>query len=59
MTDEQILMTTREVAKLFKVDPSTVRKWCKTGRLLVLKTPGGQNRHYVWQVRQLLEGEGE
>jgi excisionase family DNA binding protein len=53
MANEQILMTTREVAALFKVDVSTVRKWCKVGRLSVLKTPGGQNRHYTQEVHQL------
>jgi excisionase family DNA binding protein len=50
MTDEQLLMTTREVAELFKVNQATVRNWCKAGRLTVFKTPGGQNRHSRQQV---------
>jgi excisionase family DNA binding protein len=60
MTEEQILMTTREVAELFRVDPSTVRQWCKLGRLTLLKTPGGRNRHYTAEVHRLYNAkEGE
>jgi excisionase family DNA binding protein len=59
MAKEQILMTTREVAELFRVDPSTVRQWCKLGRLTLLKTPGGRNRHYTVEVHQLYKDSEE
>ncbi len=35
---------TYQVARLFKVDPSTVRKWISDGKIQGYKTPGGQWR---------------
>jgi excisionase family DNA binding protein len=41
--DDEIL-TAREVARLFRVDPKTVSRWERTGRLRAFKTPGGHRR---------------
>lgn len=38
------LLTPGEVAKLFRVDPKTVTRWAKAGRLASLRTPGGHIR---------------
>lgn len=45
MPPEVALLTTSEVARLFRVDSSTVRKWVETGKLRpAITTPGGHMR---------------
>lgn len=40
------LLVTEEVAEAFRVDPKTVNRWAKDGRLPSFKTPGGRHRRY-------------
>lgn len=48
---EVTLLTTSQVAKRYKVDPSAVRKWVADGKLTpAVKTPGG---HYRFDVATL------
>jgi len=54
-TDEQLL-TPAEVAKLFRVDPKTVTRWAKSGKLSSIRTLGGHRRYRADEVRTLLEG---
>lgn len=44
MTSEVLLLTTREVAALLRVDPATVRRWAESGDVESVKLPGGQYR---------------
>jgi excisionase family DNA binding protein len=53
-TDE--LLTPAEVAALFRVDPKTVTRWAKAGKLTSIRTLGGHRRYRASEVRQLLEG---
>lgn len=39
------LLTPREVARRFAVDPKTVTRWARTGKLPSIKTPGGHRRY--------------
>ena len=48
------LLTTTEVARLFKVDPKTVSRWELTGRLTAIRTPGGHRRFRGADVRKFL-----
>jgi len=48
------LLTTAEVARLFRVDPKTVAGWARAGRLAFLRTPGGQLRFFQPEVSSLL-----
>ena len=41
------LLTPGEVAALFRVDPKTVTRWAKQGRLPSLRTLGG-HRRFRW-----------
>jgi predicted site-specific integrase-resolvase len=41
---------------LFRVDPKTVTRWGKAGRLHSLKTPGGHRRYLEPEVKALLRG---
>jgi len=44
LPDAEILLTPREVADLFGVDPKTVTRWAKAGKLTSIRTLGGHRR---------------
>lgn len=48
------LLTTSEVAVLFRVAPATVSRWAREGRLEYTLTPGRHRRFRESQVRALL-----
>lgn len=54
--DAQALLTPAEVAALFRVDPKTVTRWAKAGKLTSIRTLGGHRRYPEDEVRQLLAG---
>ena len=54
---EEELLTPSEVAKLFRVDPKTVTRWAKSGKLSSIRTLGGHRRYRAGEVRALLEGQ--
>jgi excisionase family DNA binding protein len=47
-------LTPSEVARLFRVDPKTVTRWAKAGRLTSTQTIGGHRRYFRTEVEQLL-----
>jgi excisionase family DNA binding protein len=49
------LLTTSEVASLFRVDPKTVTRWAKAGKLNSIKTLGGHRRYRESEVMALLK----
>lgn len=51
------LLTPAEVAALFRVDPKTVTRWAKAGKLTSIRTLGGHRRYRENEVRSLLSGE--
>lgn len=55
-TDSEILLTPSEVATLFRVDPKTVTRWAKSGKLSSIRTLGGHRRYRETEVRELLGG---
>lgn len=56
---EDRLLTRREVAKMFQVDPKTVGRWGTAGRLPSTRTPGGHHRYPESAVRAILAGENQ
>jgi len=54
--ESEPLLTPGEVATMFRVDPKTVTRWAKTGRLTSIRTPGGHRRYRQTEVRALLAG---
>jgi excisionase family DNA binding protein len=56
---EDRFLTPGEVANIFRVDPKTVSRWAKDGRLSSIRTPGGHNRFRESEIRKLLEGGGQ
>lgn len=49
------LLTPAEVAAMFRVDPKTVTRWAKAGKLSSLRTLGGHRRYRENEVRRLLD----
>ena len=49
------LLTPAEVAGLFRVDPKTVTRWAKAGKLGSIRTLGGHRRYWEGEVRRLLD----
>ncbi|MGW4426399.1 helix-turn-helix domain-containing protein [Streptosporangium sp. NPDC004631] len=43
-------MHPEEVARIYNVDPKTVTRWARAGRIRSTKTPGGQWRIYASEV---------
>ena len=56
MTDQadDRLLTSTEVAAMFRVDVKTVTRWARAGRLPSVRTPGGHHRYQESAVRELL-----
>jgi excisionase family DNA binding protein len=52
----ETLLTPAEVAALFRVDPKTVTRWAKAGKLSSIRTLGGHRRYRESEVMSLLEG---
>ena len=52
---QENLLTPAEVATLFRVDPKTVTRWAKAGKLTSIRTLGGHRRYKESEVRQLLK----
>jgi excisionase family DNA binding protein len=55
-TETENLLTPAEVAALFRVDPKTVTRWAKAGKLSSIRTLGGHRRYRENEVRSLLSG---
>lgn len=53
------LLTPAEVATMFKVDPKTVTRWAKLGKLSSIRTLGGHRRYKEDEVLGLLNGQNE
>jgi excisionase family DNA binding protein len=52
--DHEPMLTTAEVAKMFRVSPQTVARWGKTGKLTSVRTLGGHRRYREAEVKALL-----
>ena len=52
--EPEVLLTPSEVATLFRVDPKTVTRWAKAGKLSSIRTLGGHRRYRASEVQALL-----
>ncbi len=55
--EQEVLLTPAEVAKLFRVDPKTVTRWAKSGKLTAIRTLGGHRRYRQSEVQNLLNAK--
>ncbi len=53
-TEPEALLTPSEVASMFRVDPKTVTRWAKAGKLTAIRTLGGHRRFRESEVRALM-----
>jgi excisionase family DNA binding protein len=52
------LLTPSEVAAMFRVNPKTVTRWHRTGKVSAIRTLGGHRRFRASEIRRLL-AQGE
>lgn len=57
MADE--LLTPAEVAIMFRVNPKTVTRWARSGKISAVRTLGGHRRFRATEIRRFLEEAGE
>jgi len=55
----EVLLTPSEVATLFRVDPKTVTRWAKAGKLTAIRTLGGHRRYRQSEVLALIKNKRE
>ena len=55
--ESEQLLTPSEVAALFRVDPKTVTRWAKAGKLTSIRTLGGHRRYRASEVHALLDAQ--
>jgi len=53
-SEQELLLTPAEVASLFRVDPKTVSRWAKSGKLTSIRTLGGHRRYKESEVKALI-----
>ncbi|MBM3656591.1 MAG: BldC family transcriptional regulator [Actinobacteria bacterium] len=54
-SEAEVLLTPAEVASMFRVDPKTVTRWAKAGKLTAIRTLGGHRRYRASEVNALLQ----
>jgi excisionase family DNA binding protein len=55
VSGQENLLTPAEVAALFRVDPKTVTRLAKAGKLTSIRTLGGHRRYKESEVKALLK----
>lgn len=53
--EEDELLTPAEVARLFRVNPKTVTRWARAGKIQAIRTLGGHRRFRSSDIRRFLE----
>ena len=48
------LLTPAEVAALFRVNPKTVTRWARAGKITAVRTLGGHRRFRASEIRRAL-----
>jgi excisionase family DNA binding protein len=53
--DDDALLTPSEVAAMFRVNPKTVTRWARAGKLSAIRTLGGHRRFRAAEVYRFLD----
>jgi excisionase family DNA binding protein len=56
---ENELLTPGEVAIMFRVNPKTVTRWARSGKISAVRTLGGHRRFKASEIRRFLEEVSE
>ncbi|MDP9420393.1 MAG: BldC family transcriptional regulator [Actinomycetota bacterium] len=51
----EVLLTPSEVAQMFRVNPKTVTRWARAGKLSAIRTLGGHRRFRESEIRRCLD----
>ena len=54
-TQADALLTPAEVAALFRVNPKTVTRWARAGKITAIRTLGGHRRFRASEIRRCIE----
>jgi excisionase family DNA binding protein len=54
-TTQDALLTPAEVAALFRVNPKTVTRWARAGKITAIRTLGGHRRFRASEIKRCLE----
>jgi excisionase family DNA binding protein len=52
---QDALLTPAEVAALFRVNPKTVTRWARAGKITAIRTLGGHRRFRASEIKRCLE----
>jgi excisionase family DNA binding protein len=58
-TDGEMLLTPGEVAQIFRVNPKTVSRWARAGKISTIRTLGGHRRFRAGDVEALVAATEE
>jgi excisionase family DNA binding protein len=53
--DPEQLLTPSEVAAMFRVNPKTVTRWARAGKISAIRTLGGHRRFKASEIQKYLE----
>jgi excisionase family DNA binding protein len=53
--DQDALLTPSEVAAMFRVNPKTVTRWARAGKISAIRTLGGHRRFRASVIRRFLD----
>ena len=53
--DDEALLTPAEVAQMFRVNPKTVTRWARAGKISAIRTLGGHRRFRASEIRHFLD----
>ncbi|HZJ26192.1 MAG TPA: BldC family transcriptional regulator [Acidimicrobiia bacterium] len=53
--DNEALLTPSEVAAMFRVNPKTVTRWARAGKISAIRTLGGHRRFRAAEIHKFLE----
>ena len=53
--DHEELLTPSEVAAMFRVNPKTVTRWARSGKISAIRTLGGHRRFRASEIRKFLQ----
>ena len=57
--DAEALLTPGEVAQIFRVNPKTVSRWARAGKISTIRTLGGHRRFRAGDVEALVAATEE
>ena len=58
MADNELL-TPAEVATMFRVNPKTVTRWARAGKISAVRTLGGHRRFRASEIRRFIDELGD